>query len=491
MSSAYSAAATLRPDTRQQIAIEALSKTKPISHLATDYEVSRKFVYEQSEKAKLALNASFEPTIADEQVLFHLPITKSWLFQLMLGLVLICHSSLRGVVELLRDVFDIAISASTVRNRLNTAAEQASAINVAQDLSLIEVDLRDEIFQCSNPVLVGVDAASTYCYLLKLAEHRDADTWGCHVLDAVEQGLAPTRTIADAGSGLRAGHQAAFGAEVPCHGDVFHLQHQCQSVANSLTRQAIGATTRRQDLEQKMAIAKQKGQGHRLSKQLTLARQHEVSALSLARDVKTLIGWLNHDVLELAGPALAERQELYDFIVAELQFREAVGGKKVRVLRKALQNQRDDILGFAQVLDEKLADIAQQLKTPLLLVREMCLLFRKQPTSNAYWQAWNQLQQKLSGQFHPLYEAVQTAMRQTPRASSMVENLNSRLRNYFFLRKQLGPDYLNLLQFFLNSRQFMRSECEERVGKSPAELMTGESHPHWLERLGFKRFQQA
>ncbi|MEA5462376.1 hypothetical protein [Leptothoe sp. PORK10 BA2] len=491
MSPASSVAATLRPETRQQIAIEALAKSKPISHLATDYEVSRKFVYEQSGKAKLALNESFAPTTPDEQILFHLPITKAWLCQLMLGLVLICHSSLRGVVELLRDVFDVAISASTVRNRLNTAAAQASAINGAQDLSPIEVDLRDEIFQCSNPVLVGVDAASTYCYLLALAEHRDADTWGCHLLDAVDQGLAPTRTIADAGSGLRAGHQAAFGDEIPCHGDVFHIQHQCQGVANSLTRQAMGATTRRQELEQKMVVAKQKAQGHCLSKKMTLARQHEVSAIALAQDVKTLIGWLNHDVLELAGPALAERQELYDFVVAELQFRETIGGKKVRVLRKALQNQRDDILGFAQVLDDKLADIAQQLKTPLPLVREMCLLFRKQPTSNAYWQAWNQLHQKLSGQFHQLYEAVQAAMKQTPRASSMVENLNSRLRNYFFLRKQLGPDYLNLLQFFLNSRQFMRSECEERVGKSPTELMTGKSHPHWLELLGFKRFQQA
>ena len=197
------------------------------------------------------------------------------------------------------------------------------------------------------------------------------------MLDAVDRGLAPTRTIADAGSGLRAGHQAAFGEEVPCHGDVFHIQHQCQSVANSLTRQAMGATTRRQELEQKMVMAKQQGKGHRLSKRMTLARQHEARAITLARDVKTLIQWLNHDVLKLAGPALAERQELYDFVVAELQLREAIGGKKVCVLRKALQNQRDDILGFAQVLDNKLADIAQQLQTPLHLVREMCLIFRK------------------------------------------------------------------------------------------------------------------
>ncbi|MGI8932433.1 MAG: hypothetical protein ACR2FS_00010 [Phormidesmis sp.] len=385
----------------------------------------------------------------------------------------------------------MAISASTVRNRLNTAAEQASAINADQDLSSIEIDLRDEIFQVHRPVLVGMDGASTYCYLLKLAEYRDADTWGCHLLDAVDQGLAPTRTIADAGSGLRAGHQAAFGEAIPCHGDVFHLQHQCQTVSNSLIRQAIGATTRRQDVEQKMVIAQQKGQGNRVSKKLTLARQYESSATSLARDVKTLIQWLNHDVLELAGPALTERQELYDFVVAELQRREGMGRKQVRVLRKALQNQRDDILGFSQVLDDKLADIAQNLKTPLNRVREMCLLFRKQPTSNAYWQAWNQLHQKLSGQFHPVYEAVQAAMKQTPRASSMVENLNSRLRNYFFLRKQLGPDYLSLLQFFLNSRRFLRSECEERVGKSPTELMTRERHPHWSELLGFNRCQQA
>ena len=74
---------------------------------------------------------------------------------------------------------------------------------------------------------------------------------------------------------------------------------------------------------------------------------------------------MNHDVLELAGPALAERQELYNFIAAELQLRESKGGKKIRKLRKALQNQRDDILGFAKVLDDKRVEISHRLDTPL------------------------------------------------------------------------------------------------------------------------------
>jgi hypothetical protein len=37
---------------------------------------------------------------------------------------------------------------------------------------------------------------------------------------------------------------------------------------------------------------------------------------------------------------------------------------------------------------------------------------------------------------------------QVVRASSLVENLNGRLRSYFFLRRQLGSDYLALLQFY-------------------------------------------
>ena len=52
-------------------------------------------------------------------------------------------------------------------------------------------------------------------------------------------------------------------------------------------------------------------------------------------------------------------------------------------------------------------------------------------------------------------------------------------------------DYLTLLQFFLNHRQYLRSEDPGRVGKSPAELLTGEPHAHWLELLGYTRFSRS
>jgi hypothetical protein len=138
-----------------------------------------------------------------------------------------------------------------------------------------------------------------------------------------------------------------------------------------------------------------------------------------------------------------------------------------------------------------LAKIAEHFELPFQAIRDVCLLHRKHETSNAYWERWNQLHAQLSGKFYGVMEAVAEALKQTPRASSMVENLNSRLRNYFFLRRSLGDSYLSLLQFFCNHRCFFRSRVPERVGKSPKQLLTGQPHPHWLELLGFERFQRA
>ena len=93
------------------------------------------------------------------------------------------------------------------------------------------------------------------------------------------------------------------------------------------------------------------------------------------------------------------------------------------------------------------------------------------------------MRKSLHNRFYAIEEAIRDVVGKTVRASSVVENLNSRLRSYFFLRKQIGPSYLELLRFFLNHRRFVRSEHSDRVGKSPKEIMTGQSHAHWLDLL--------
>ena len=141
MSQLTSVAAGLSPASRKSLAIEVLSKAEPVSHLAAQHQVSRKFLYQQRQKAEEALDEVFRDAKKEQEVLFYLPVTQTWLFQLILALVLICHCSYRGVVELLRDLFDLPISVGTIHNRLHSAADKAAAINLAQDLSPIQVGL--------------------------------------------------------------------------------------------------------------------------------------------------------------------------------------------------------------------------------------------------------------------------------------------------------------------------------------------------------------
>jgi hypothetical protein len=473
------------------LAIEALAGTETVSALAQQHEVSRKFLYQQIHTAEAALNQAFAPPSTRDDVLFYLPVTKAWLRQLVLGLVLICHSSTRGVVELLRDLFDYRISPGTVHNIVHSAVAQAQKINQQHDLSRIRIGLLDEIFQASDPVLVGVDAASTFCFLLSLEEHRDADTWGIRLLELVDRGFAPKATIADFASGLRAGHHEALPGR-PCRGDVFHALYVVGPLVSYLENRAYETIDVRAKLERKQATAERR-RGRKdpsLVQKLVSARLAETKAITLADDVALLAGWLRHDILTVAGPEYAIRSDLFDFVVAELRAREPACPHRIRPVRTLLENQRDNLLAFAVELDRDLAALAQEWQIRVATAREV-LQVQSLPTWDPKrWPREAALRETLRGRYYGVCAEVQELSNQVVRASSLVENLNSRLRSYFFLRRQLGNAYLTLLQFFLNHRRYLRSEAPSRVGKSPAELLTGEPHAHWLELLGYTRFAQ-
>ena len=103
------------------------------------------------------------------------------------------------------------------------------------------------------------------------------------------------------------------------------------------------------------------------------------------------------------------------------------------------------------------------------------------------YQILSQLWHKFGDKFIEIEKETQAVLEKTIRSSSIVENVNSVLRGYFFLRKSAGTEFLKLLQFFLNHRVIKNSPNEIRNNKTPREALTGVSHPHWLELLGYQR----
>ncbi len=475
---------------RQQLAVHVLAGSGPVTALAERHQVSRKFLYQQAAKGEQALQEAFSsPPSTEQKVLFYLPVTQAWLRQVVMALVLLCHSSFRGVVEFFRDVLDWPIALGSVHTIAQQAVAQAHRINAGEDLSAVHAGGHDEIFQGGQPVLVGVDLDSTYCYLLAAEDQRDGETWAIHLWDLSAQGLQPDYTVADGGKGLRTGQALAW-PEVPCHGDVFHALQAMNRLSQRLDNRAYAAIRACAYLERKMIQAKRQHHGQTLSKALAHARRSQTLTIEVADQVRILDQWLQEDILALAGPPAATRQLLYDLVLDSRQHLECYD-RRIQPLRQRLANQREALLAFATELDQAASALAQQYAVSVETVREL-LYWQSQPThTNAYWHQAARLHRQLGHRFFPLHQALGAATATLHRASSLVENLNSRLRNYFFLCRNIGPAYLELLRFFLNHRPFLRSHKPERRGKTPTQLLTGQDHPHWLEMLGFQRFRRA
>ena len=485
-------AKTLGAGERLSLGVQALAGHQSITGLADEAGVSRKFVYEQANRAQAALDDAFAPTVADDQVLFHLPITKNWLKQAALALTLVCHSSYRGVHEFYRDLLGVNMAVGTVHNIVHDAIDKARPLNQHQNLANVEFAGLDEIFQKRQPVLVGADIRSTYCFLLSAEDQRDADTWALRLLECQDRGLAPKAAIADFATGIRAGLQRAL-PNVPCRGDVFHALHEITPIVTFLENRAYDTITTYDKLErqktklQQQGRRNQLGQVQALSRKVVAAANEQAKAIPLADDVALLARWLRTDIFAVTGLAYADRCALFDFIVAELKTRATLCPHRLNPVCTLLQNHRDQLLAFAGQLDEDLAKLAVEFEVPVAIVHEVLdvqALDKRQPQR---WRKESALRDRLGSRFYPLEQAVRALSQQVVRASSIIENINSRLRNYFFLRREIGSGYLELLQFFLNHRRFLRSECAERVDKSPAELLTGQPHPHWLEMLGYRR----
>ena len=423
-------------------------------------------------------------------VLYSLPVTKQTINRAIVALTLHCHGSYRGIQSFLEDIFDYKISIGSIHNIQQDVCAKADRINKSADLSPVEIGAHDEIFQGREPVLIGGCTQSTYCYLLKKEDSRDGTTWGMNLLDLKEQGFDPETVIGDGGQGLRAGLMAAdFKAEF--RSDIFHAVQDFTKVLFYCTNRAYGAMTKRFVLERKMIKAKKKNRGHQYSKNLVRARANETRAVKVAETLETLLEWLRNDVLAIVGPDHAIRSKLFDFIVEELRNIQKLASHHVEKLIAKMANRKDTLIKFALEVAQRLAAVAMQYNVEKELVTAVYSLQNIPLESTFLWCRLDQLKNKLGNLYYPIEIATQEIIETTVRASSIAENINSRLRPYFFLMKQFGQKALNLVRFYLNHKPFLRSARDERVGKSPAEILSGKPHSHWLAMLGFTLFKRT
>ena len=85
---------------------------------------------------------------------------------MVLSLSLDCHASMEGIRRTFSSVLGLNQSAGKISSILAEASERAEIFDSSIPLDGITQGANDEIFQGNVPVLTGIDAESTYVYLL-------------------------------------------------------------------------------------------------------------------------------------------------------------------------------------------------------------------------------------------------------------------------------------------------------------------------------------
>jgi len=226
--------------TKLDIALLAIRRQQTVSAISKKFNCSRTTVYTQQEKALDAANKAFEKN--DEEVLFYIPVTKSFIEQSVVSLRLICESSYRNIQFYLQAMYNYHVSLGSVFNMLDNAADNAQPINQSYDLSLIKDSASDELFHWGSPILATVDIPSRFCALLVKEDCRDYETWGVHLLDLIEQGFGPEISIIDSAKGLIKGFKEVLPKTVIRH-DHFHIIMDLKDCGKFLSNKEASAVT--------------------------------------------------------------------------------------------------------------------------------------------------------------------------------------------------------------------------------------------------------
>jgi len=343
--------------------------------------------------------------------------------------------------------------------------------------ALILVGCLDEIFFHGRPVLVGVEPASRVWFLGARAADRSGPTW----LKALRPWAALEFVVADAGKGLQSGiaqlqqERRAADQTVPENGlDVFHTTQEAQRVLRQQWQRVERLWEEAEAAETQARRAGQQGQdGRGPAARARAAWKRACTAFGAYERGEA--GWT------LAWSALAVFRPdgcLNDRVWARQQIAAAwplLAGRDWSKVRGFLEASAS--LTFLDRLHRQLAQAEPDAALRGELVR-LWWLRRQRPrasvagvprgSGHVAYLVQMVACRKLAACWAASYQRVARVLRQTVRASSAVEGMNSVLRMHQSRHRTLTQGLLDLKRLYWNSRPFREGK---RKGQRPYELL--------------------
>lgn len=394
---------------------------------------------------------------------------------MIISLALDGTSSEEGIQRILENNFQKHVSIGKISQILNQAATRAAEFDESVDLSGIRQGANDEIFQCGNPVLTGVDADTGYVYLLQPTADRTADTWENAMNICRARNLELDVSISDCGTGLLGGIPKAF-PDACIQPDLFHFLMELGKEISSQERNVYAMLTDYYKYEE--ALSGQRVHEKTFRKLLSL-EEKLFPAIERCDKLLTLYDWLR-EMTRYQGYCYQDVLSLCYWILDQMEETAGITDKLRKVLSRTRRN-LPDVLIYLERAEKTLRECALKKGYP---EDSLVLMYRMRgyhPGSQEYRSADRRLRHILKKKYADVYLEIEGILKGVKRASSLVENLNGRLRRYMNLKRMVPEKFLTLLKVYFNTKKYRRSRRAEHVGKSPLELLTGQEHPDFYD----------
>ncbi len=470
---------------KQRLALDAL-KSENISKTARGYNTTRRTVYNYREKAANAVNYVFNTQALDDEVLYHIPVTKKYIEGFVTGLFGIGKMSERDSQLFLDHMLDYKISIGNINAILARSSDNAHKVNQSYSFESCNDSSSDECYHRGDPILSVADIPSKFCLLLEREDDLNHDVWEMYLNELKEHGYSPQVNVLDGGPEMNLAYKNLF-PETTLRYDHFHIIKTIKELLRFLKNKCKSSNTEALKCYKEFI----KNTSDNTKSAMEAAEKQVVFYEDVYVNAKTLLNWLQYDVLQLPAAKPTVRAMLFDFIVEGLEDLAKKHPHRISALITTLKNNKSSLLDVASSLNIQFQIIADEYHISIDTVWNVCYLARFDINAPNYHMQAIKLEKQLGDKFDCIEDKVLSCIATTYRTSSVIENLNSRLRPFLDKRKGFKSKRYSLIQFMLNHLPLQRSANPKHKGKSTAEIFVKKDLPDWMSLLGLPRFKQA
>ena len=367
---------------------------------------------------------------------------------------------------------------STIQRRIKAAGQKAARVLKHLDRqcrTLVLVGCLDEIFFHYRPILVGVEPTSMVWFLGQKADDRQGTTW----FKALNEWPSLQYVVADAGTGLQAGinrvqQQRREGQQTPLENgwDVFHTAREARRVLRLSWSRVERLWDQAEVVTRQVAQARQQGRDARGVAAVARSSWKKAAA-AFHRFEESEAGWrIAHAALQVFGPDghLNDRPWATGQIALALP---KLSGREWSKVRGFLQ--AEETFTFLDRMHRQLREAEPDEERRGELVR-LWWLRRQRPrgassdpmagSGHVAHLVQMVVCQQRDTNWRESYQRVARVLRQTVRASSAVECLNSVLRMHQARHRTVTQELLDLKRLYWNCRVFREGK---RRGRCPYE----------------------